>query len=209
MSTRWNFEEHERLKKYLDKAHEAAKEYLLVHAELDSSKVYNISDIAAKKYSKDLSVRDIIPIEDYIISEIREKLHEGDFPTMDNEVKPRRRCRGNPIPEETVNRIIELLQQGRTGLSIAKELGVAQSTVSRIKNENKENITQNFPTSNREDFAKALGSHNNSSIDNISNYIKTIMQFSDIYTDKVKFSCLINGKRYNILISESRCDNEL
>ena len=98
MSTRWNFEKQEQLKGYLDAAHKAAKDYLSVHSEADSSIVYRISDDAAKNYSKNPSIRDTQSIGDYTISFIREILKAPDFPAKKSQ-KERQLSRESTYPE--------------------------------------------------------------------------------------------------------------
>lgn len=133
-TSHWNPEKQEQLKEYLDAAHKAAKEYLSVHNEADSSIVYRISDDAAKEYSKNPSIINTQPIADYVISYIREKLKY--FP-LDKKGKRKNIYGKAGLPECKLKEIEEMLKQGYKYVDIMHKCNVASGTVSKVKSKMK------------------------------------------------------------------------
>ena len=205
MSTRWNFEKQEQLKGYLDAAHKAAKDYLSVHSEADSSIVYRISDDAAKNYSKNPSIRDTQSIGDYTISFIREILKAPDFPAK--KAKKKGNYRGKvPIPKDIICKAEELIKQGKSYAEIRAECHIATGTIARIKKKmllaypNQENEKEKVICEPVEiDIPKPQT--------DFSNILNIVTCLAESGADYFKFTLPINGKEFLVSFSEVTNDD--
>lgn len=204
MSTRWNFERDEQLTKYLDAAHSAAKDYLSVHAEQDSSTVYRLSDEAANNYLKSPAVRDSKTAYDYAMTIIREALSK-----QQAEPAKAKRKHGERIPEEILEEAEKLLKDGTPRKEISEKLGIGISSIGRLakKLEAKPDVPQaekgSFEENERKEVeTNVMESEKSKETENISDIRQMINFVQGVGADYLSFMISVNGKQYAVSISE-------